>query len=64
MHHITDTFLTGLREPLWTTLALTDFSQQTIEQVIARILAIDKTQHITAFSIGSLQNTLPPQNEN
>ena len=63
-HHIPDTFLAGLREPLRTTLALTDFSQQTIEQVIARVLAIDRTQHNTAFSMGSLQNTLPPQEEN
>ena len=63
-HHISNTFLAGLREPLWTTLTLTDFSQQTIEQVIARVLTIDRTQHSTTFSMGSLQNTLPVQEEN
>ena len=46
------------------TLALPDFSQQTIEQVIARVLPINRTQHITAFSMGSLQNTLPPREDN
>ena len=42
-HHITDTFLAGLREALRTTLALTYFSQQTIGQVIARVLTIEIT---------------------
>ena len=42
-HHIPDTFLSSLREPLRTILALTNFANQTIEKVIARILAIDRT---------------------
>ena len=62
--HIPDTFLAGLREPLRTSLTLTDFSQQTIEQVIPRVLAIDQTKHNTAFSMGSLQSSLPPQEGN
>ena len=62
-HQIPNTFFTGLREPLWTTLTLTDFSHQTIEQVIACVLAIDRTQHNTTFSMGSLQSTLPPQED-
>ena len=41
--HIPDTFLSSLREPLRTTLTLTIFANQTIEQVIARILALDRT---------------------
>ena len=48
-HHIPDTFLAGLRVPLQMTLALTDFSNQTIEQVIARVLAIDRTQITQLF---------------
>ena len=62
-HHILDTFLAGLRKTLRTTLALTDFSHQTIEQVITRVLAIDQTQQNTTFSMGSLQSTLPPQED-
>ena len=62
-HHIPDTFLSSLREPLRRTLSLTDFSNQTIEQVIARVLAIDRTQHNTSFSMASLQNTLTPQED-
>ena len=38
-HHIPDTFLASLREPRRTTLTLTDFSNQTIEQVITSVLA-------------------------
>ena len=44
-------------------LALIDFSQQTIEQVIASVLEIDRTQYMSAFSMGLLQNTLPSQKE-
>ena len=62
-YHISDTFLASLREPLRTTLALTDFSNQTIEQVIACVLAIDRTEHSTTFSMSSLQSTLPPQED-
>ena len=57
--HIPDTFLSSLREPLRTTLALTNFANQTIEQVIARVLALDWTQHDASFSMTSLQNALP-----
>ena len=42
-HHIPDTFLSSLRESLRTILSLTNFSNQTIEQVIACVLAIDRT---------------------
>ena len=56
-HHIPDTFLSSLREPLRTTLALTNFANQTIEQVIA----LDRTQQSTTFSMSSLQSTLPQE---
>ena len=48
-HHIPDTFLASLREPLRMTLALTDLSNQTIEQIIARVLAIDRTHIAQLF---------------
>ena len=61
VHHITDTFLSSLREPLRMTLTLTNFANQTIEQVIARVLALDRTQQSTTFSMSSLQSTLPQE---
>ena len=60
-HHIPDTFLSNLQEPLRMTLALTNFANQTIEQVIARILALDRTQESTTFSMSSVQSTLPQE---
>ena len=60
-HHIPDTFLSSLREPLRTTLTLTNFANQTIEQVIAHVLAIDQTQQNMAFSMSSLQSSLPQE---
>ena len=48
---------------LRTILALTDFSQKTIEKVVTRVFATNRTQHNTSFSLGSLQNTLSPQEE-
>ena len=59
-HHISETFLASLWEPLRATLTLTDFSNQSIEKVIVRVLALDQTQHSTMFSMSSLQSTLPP----
>ena len=63
MNHLKDTFLAGLREPLRTTLALTDFSQQTIEQMVARILALDRAHHSISFEMGILQTALPTNEE-
>ena len=57
--HIPDTFLSSLREPLRTTLALTNFTNQTIEQVIVCVLTLNRTQQSTAFSMSSLQSALP-----
>ena len=63
VNHLRDTFLAGLREPLRTTLALIDFSQQTIKQVVARELALDHAHHSIAFSMGTLQSALPTVEE-
>ena len=43
------------------TLSLTNFPNQTIEQVIVHVLAVDRTQQNTAFSMSSLQNALPQE---
>ena len=40
---------------------LLHFSNQTIEEVIARILALDRSQHGATFSMTSLQNALPQE---
>ena len=49
--HIPDTFLSSLREPLRTTLALTNFANLTIEEVIARVLALDRAQHDACYPV-------------
>ena len=38
---LTEIFLTGLREPLRTTLQVVDLSGQPIEEVIRRVLCLD-----------------------
>ena len=62
-NHLKNTFLAGLREPLRTTLALTDLSQKTIEQVVAHVLALERAQNSTSFSMGSLQTAFPTHEE-
>ena len=63
VNNLKDTFLAGLREPLRMMLALTDFSQQTIEQVVARVLALNRAHHSRSFAIGTLQTSLPMTEE-
>ena len=58
MNHLKDMFLVGLHEPLRTTLALTDFSQHTIEQVVTFVLALDRAHHNNSFAMGILQTAL------
>ena len=53
-NNLKDTFMGGLREPLHTTLALMDSSQQTIEQVVARVRTLDRAYHNNSFSMGTL----------
>ena len=55
--------MASLQEPLRTTLALTDFSQQTIEQVVARVLGLDRAHHNNFFTMGTLQNASPTHEE-
>ena len=57
---LTDIFLTGLREPLRTTLQLMDLSGQPIEEVIRRVLRLDSAQ---SMSMSSLQEALPTTEE-
>ena len=57
---LTEIFLTGLREPLRTTLQLMDLSGQPIEEVIRRVLRLDSAQ---SMSMASLQEALPTTEE-
>ena len=50
--------LTNLRKPLRTTLALHDFSQHTLKQVINHVLTMDIVQNSNPLSTGSLQSVL------
>ena len=54
-----DTFLSALRETLWTTLVVFDFKEQSLEQVIDKSLIMDKTQTSNSMSMTSLQKSLP-----
>ena len=53
---LTEIFLTGLREPLRTTLQVVDLSGQPIQEVIRRVLRLDSAQ---SMSMTSLQDALP-----
>ena len=55
-----EVFLTGLRKPLRTTLAVVDLTGNPIEDVISRVLRLDNAQ---SMSITSHQNTLPTTEE-
>ena len=57
---LTEIFLTGLREPLRTTLQIMDLSGQPIEEVIRRVLRLDSAQ---SMSMASLQEALPTTEE-
>ena len=46
-----ETFLTTLQEPLRSTLAVLDFKVDTLEQVIDRVLNMDKAQNDNAMSM-------------
>ena len=60
---IKETFLSALREPLRTTLAVFDFKEQSLEQVIDKSLLMDKTQTCNNLSMASLQKSLPMAEE-
>ena len=57
---LTKIFLTGLCEPLQTTLQVIDLSGQPIEEVIRRVLRLDRAQ---SMSMASLQEALPTTEE-
>ena len=57
---LTEIFLTGLHEPLRTTLQLMDLSGQSIEEFIKRVLRLDGAQ---SMSMESLQEALPTTEE-
>mgnify|MGYP000553620776 CR=1 FL=1 len=52
---LTEIFLTGLREPLRTTLQIMDLSGQPIEEVIRRVLRLDSAH---SKSMASFQEAL------
>ena len=53
---VKEAFLSALREPLRTTLAVFDFKEQSLEQVIDKALLMDKMQTCNNMSMMSLQN--------
>ena len=57
---LTEIFLIGLREPLWTILQVVDLIGQPIEEVIRRVLRVDSAQ---SMSMTLFQNALPTTEE-
>ena len=57
------TFLSALRERLRTTLAVFDFKERSLEQVIDKALLMDKMQTCNNMSMMSLQKSLPTTKE-
>ena len=60
---VKETFFSALREPLRTTLAVFDFKEQSLEQVIDKALLMDKTQTCNNMSMMSLQKFVPMAKE-
>ena len=60
---VKETCLLTLRETLWTNLAVFDFKEQLLEQVIDKALFMDKTQTCNNMSMMSLQKSLPTAEE-
>ena len=59
-----DIFLEAIQEPLRTTLAVFDFSDQTIDKVIDKALAMDRTHKSKAtINMTNLTNNLPSLEE-
>ena len=55
-----EVFLTGLRKPLRTTLAVVDLTGNPIEDVTSRVLRLESAQ---SMSMTSLENALPTTEE-
>ena len=59
-----DIFLEEIREPLRTTLAVFDFTDQTIDKVIDKALAMDRTpKSKPTINMTTLTNNLPSLEE-
>ena len=59
-----DIFLEAIQEPLRTTLAVFDFSDQTIDKVIDKALVMDRTHKSNAtINMTTLTNNLPSLQE-
>ena len=60
---VKETFLSAVREQLRTILAMFDFKEQSLEQVIDKALLMDKTQSCNIMSMVSLQKSFPTVEE-
>ena len=56
-------FLAVLWEPLQTMLSVLDFQTNTIDQVIDRVLEIDRAQNSNYMAMGALQRALPREED-
>ena len=60
---VKEIFLTALREPLQTTLAVLDLSTSTIDQVIDWVLDMDQAHIGNHMVMGALQRKLPKEED-
>ena len=60
---VKEIFLAALREPLWTTLAVVDFKTNTIDQVIDRVLNMERAQNGNHLTMRTLQQALPTEED-
>ena len=58
-----DIFLEAIREPLQTTLVVFDFRDQSIDQVIDKELAMDRTKNKNSMNMSALHTNLPTMEE-
>ena len=56
-------FFVAPREPLRTMLAILDFQTNTIDQVIYRVLEMDRAQNNNYMAMGALQRVLPREKD-
>ena len=58
-----DFFLEAICEPLRTTLAVFDFRNQSLEQVVDKAMAMDQTHNNTSMNMSALHQNLPTLEE-
>ena len=51
LEKLMEVFLTGLREPMWTTLAVVGLIGSPIEYIISRVLRLDNAQSMSMTSL-------------